>query len=276
MIDSLLADKIGVNAVGHLFSSITAGIYDTKISDSIAYTKARYVIGNFRFNGDISLGGQKLTEMLQYSDAILGMNSIQRINWLFNFSDNTVTLSTDRIKIPALPDDKILTLDFYLGSDSATYKDITIDGQSFQDVFFDTGYDAFIFINEKKQGIDIILSESDYIAYRSNLKFLSIGLDIKDRKYILTDSFQINDFTIPSLIGMKADLGISKTVITANFVQRFRMMYVDSKNKKIQLYVSPSDSARYQRKDIQDFIREMSPHVQGNDTIDVNLSKFNL
>jgi len=274
--DSLLADKLGVNAVGNWIGPLLTGIDQTKIADSTAYAKVKYVIGNFRFSGDISLGGQKLAKMLPNNGTILGMNTIKQVYWLFDFADNTVTISKDKIAIPALTDDKILTLDFYLNSDSITYTDVTIDGQSFQNILFDTGYRTALFASDKKRDIDIIFSESDYIAYTSNLKFSAIEMKIDGKSHIFTDSMQINNCTMRSLIALKAYKGVTQTVITANFIHRFRMMYIDSKNRKIQFYVSPSDSARYQRKDIQDFIREMHKDFQDNGQRNVNLSQFGL
>ena len=280
LIDSALANKIGLDIDGNLFVTIPK-IDGTVHQDSIGYAKVRYSIGNSNLkSGLMYFFAQNKAyldnELLINIGAVLGMDIIHQNNWLFNFTNKTATFSKDKIDIPVLPDDKILILDFYPkpGSGIANM-DITIDGQSFQNVLFDTGCEKTLIFSDIKQSIDIIFSEQDYIAYASKLKFSSIGIDIYGQRFILSDSIQINDCTMQGVFAYENKEHV-RTMITANFVRRFRMMYIDSKNKKIQLYVSPSDSARYQRKDIPDFIREMSPHIQGNDTINVDLSKINL
>jgi len=74
----------------------------------------------------------------------------------------------------------------------------------------------------------------------------------------IIDSMQINDFTMQGLLFSEKTDYIN-SYITASFIRRFRMMYFDSTNKKIQLYVSPADSARNYRRDLQNFCRTLLP-----------------
>ena len=56
------------------------------------------------------------------------------------------------------------------------------------------------------------------------------------------------------------------------------MMYIDSSNKKIQLFVSPSDSLRSHRKDLQNFMRALVPLLKENDgeSIEIPQDLFDL
>jgi len=279
VVNSVLAQKIGLS-VDSAYSAEISNIYGPVRKDSIAFAKKKYSIGELSINGLLALNGYKGLyfndiEFLQRIGAIMGMETIHQFNWLFNFADNTVTISKDKIEIPVLQDDKILTFDYYSEPDMIAHIAIKIDGQNFQNILFDTGFDASIFFSRKKQNVDIIFSESDFAAY-TNKAIPAIGMDTNNGKAVLIDSIQINNFTMHSLVAAKKPEIGAKTIITANFVRRFRMMYFDSMNKKIQLYVSTSDSARYERKDIQDLIRTTLPHVAGGDTIDVDLSRFNM
>jgi len=204
------------------------------------------------------------------------MNIIQQFNWLFDFADNTATFSKGKIKIPALPDDKILTLDFYTTPNLNTNMNITLNGQSFQNVSFDTGFETFYYFFGKQQSIDIIFTEPDFTAYRGIPGF-TLGIDTDTGTVAFIDSIQINDFTMHSVVATLSPKVVTNTIITANFIRRFRMMYFDSMNKRIQLYVSPSDSVRHQRKDIDRIIREFLPRVQklsNGDTLEIQTSEI--
>jgi len=274
LIDSF-ASKTGLNTDKKTFITLQTA-NSTKISDSVGCAKLNYSIDNFHSKGIFYVLGREQAKIINKvgAEAILGMDKIKQFNWLFNFADSMITFSKDKIELPALPDDKILTLDFYTKPGGGTNMNITLDGQCFQDILFDTGFETFFSFFGKEQSIDIIFNEPDFTAYRIKQGAV-IGMDTDTGLVSLIDSIQINDFKMHSIVATKNPKVVTNTIITANFVRRFRMMYFDSKNRKIQLYVSPSDSARYERKDIQEFIKTYLPRIQENngDTVEIKTSE---
>ena len=256
VIDSTLAQKIGLNADRVRFMTISR-FTEAVRSDSIAFTYNQFSIGNLKTSGIFALNGYKGlfiddVELMQSVGAIIGRETIRHYNWLFNFADNTVSISKGKIRIPALSDDQILTFTFDYNENMKV--SMEVDGITIQNVTFDTGFghtsvEAF----EKTITLDIIFSKSDFEAYKNKLQS-SVSIYSKGREFVMIDSMQINDFKIHGIVAYE-DKEFARTLITANFIRSFRMMYIDSKNKKIQLYISSSDSARYQRKHIQDYIR---------------------
>jgi len=266
IIDFGLAQKIGLSIDEKIFLTISR--FTKTWSDSISFSKKIAYIGNLKLNTTFALNGYNGLciddiELMQRVGAIMGIETIQHFNWLFNFSDNNVTISKGKIKISSFPDDQMLNLDFFYES-GITNVDLIIDGVSIQNIAFDTGYEKSIipFFKEREL-IDIVFSKSDIETLASNNKHPNLGFSSELGKVFVIDSVQINDFTMQGLFALEHN-EINQTLITSNFVRRFRMMYFDSKNKKIQLYVSPSDSARHHRRNLQNFSRALLQHFEEN------------
>ena len=258
VIDSGLAERIGL-CVDETHFDILREPNGHERCDSFGFSNKIYSIGNFKIKGFFLLNGVKgqwvKTELMQKVGAILGMEIIQHLNLLFDFENNTVTISKDQIQIPALADDQILNLDFFCEIGSGTSVDIEIDGEKIENVLFDTGYEHTFRSFEKNKSMDIIFSKSDYEVY-SRVPHVSFILTKNDESAYIFDTIKINNFTMQGLFALEHNDYV-QTIITANFVRRFRMMYYDSMNKKIQLYVSPSDSVRHHKKDMQNIYRSL-------------------
>jgi len=267
VIDSGLSRKIGLSADGtHFFEKIKR-FTETVRSDSVAFTESKFSVGSLKTTGIFLLNGYKGLllddiELMQRTGAIMGMETIRNFNWLFNFADNTVTISKGKIKIPALQDDRILTLDFY--DEGITCMNITIDGITIQNVSFDTGHGGAVMLFEKKKNVDIFFSKRDSDTLLANNKHPVLGLSSGSvGETFIIDTMQINDFTMQGLFAFMPN-DYDKAYITANFIRRFRIMYFDSTNKKIHLHVSPSDSTRHHRRDLQNFSRALLKHFEEN------------
>jgi len=270
VIDSGLAQKIGLNDDGTFFSNITF-TNGTKRSDSIAYVKKRIGIGNFKLNSNLVLNGHKGlfardTAHMQKVGAIMGMEIIQQYKWLFNFADNTVSFSSNEVTIPALPDGEILTFEMDTVSKRNRIMNLTIGGVTIQDVVFDTGSDFILDLWDRKKNVDIIFSKPDFEIYSGKPR-PSTTMHFGENAAYLTDSILINGFTMQGFLAF-VNPEYEQTRITANFVRRFRMMYFDSTNRKIELYVSPSDSIRHHRRDLQNFLRETFLIKSGEGSMD--------
>ena len=278
VIDSAYAKKNGLNADGTSLTTISQ-IDGTIREDSLSFSRKKISIGKMRTTGIFFLNQYKglAIDNIDKTGAIMGMDIGRKYNWLFNFDDNTVTISKNRISIPALPDDQIFILDYYYSEYGITQMNLTIGEAIIQDVVFDTGYSGSWDVWYKAKKIDIVFSESDFdIVRRSLVKnlrhysvmdFSAMGLG----RSLIIDSLQINDLTMPGIFAIASKEKL-KSLITVHFVRRFRMMYYDSMNQKIELYVSPSDSARHQRKDLQNFVRKSNQlYVEHNGVVSENI-----
>ena len=137
---------------------------------------------------------------------------------------------------------------------------LTIGGETVQNVEFDSGYwGATIQYFGREDKFDIIFSKQDFDSIAAKRRDYNVCLHICVGEAYIIDSLQINDFTMQGLIALKHN-DYDQSYITVNFIRRFRMMYFDSTNRKIQLYVSPSDSARHHRRDLQNFRRALLKH----------------
>jgi len=266
VIDSALAEKIGLTVFEkkYIKTTFTEGV---AVFDSVGYTSINYAIGNIHSKQTVLLFGQEKSEKISSVDfdATLGMDIIKQFNWLFDFSKGRAIISKSKIDFQTLPDDKILTFDFYYtNSSDNTRMNLSIDGQLFHNALFDTGYRKYFLLSEKSKGIDIKFSEQGLATY-SNKPMPAFWINTTDeRKAIFIDSMIINGYTMHSMLALDSKDDRYSMIITANFIHRFRMMYIDSKNKKIQLYVSPSDSARHHRRDLQNFSRALKRHSEEN------------
>ena len=248
VIDSVLAQKIELN-----YDKQTSSFFNSK----------KYSIGTMKIDDAFHVNGYKGNfytdvETMQNVGAMMGMETICQFNWLFDFSDNTVTISNDKLMVPVLFDDQALTLDYSIES-GQTCMNLTMFGRTMKNVIFATNAHKEIHVSNKFKNIDIMFSKSDFelfekkqpdsIALDSSKTLFIEGLETNNGHVFFFDSLKINDYTLQGLLAYRSKEG-DQTVITANFVRRFRMMYIDSSNKKIHLYVSPSDSARHHRKEI--------------------------
>lgn len=251
------------------------------------FTRQKISIGSLKAKGEFVLNGYNgivsdNIELMQMVGAMMGMEIIGRFNWLINFNDNTAIISTGTINIPTLPDDQILTIEYYPESKVA-FCDLTMFGRTYRNVLFDTGYIAIFDMWEKRKYIDIILSKSDFDtlagvpAEKNSLmkdsiegdKISVVGIENSDwGRALVIDSMQINDYMMQGMLVLDKKESVFQTIITVHFIRRFRMMYIDSENKKIQLYVSPSDSTRHHRRDLQDYSRSTLQHIKNNETND--------
>ena len=267
-IDSVYAKKIGLYADGTSLAKIS-NMYRT-VEDSVSFARKNISIGQIRTTGIFFLDQYKGLAIENNPGAIMGMDIGRQYNWLFNFDDNTATLSKNRITIPILPDDQIFTLNFYYNDEFGnTQMNLTMDDVIIQNVVFDTGYSDSWDVWDKEKKIDIVFSESDFEIVRSSLvknlrcynsmDFSAMGLG----RSLIIDSLKIDDLIIPGIFAIERKEK-ARSAITIHFVRRFRMMYYDSMNKKIELYVSHADSVRYQRIDLQNFVRTIIQHYNEN------------
>ncbi|NDV45733.1 hypothetical protein D0T49_01540 [Paludibacter sp. 221] len=240
--------------------------------DSVAISKIDYSIGNLKLNNFMLLDGYKrYMHPKRYAAGILGGDVINQYNWLFYFDNDFVKISRRTLKINKLKNDRILSLNFKL-LDLKTYVDLNVGGISIDNVMFDAGYKYYIdtalpgSLTEKLSGVDIILSDSVFTNLTNNLTSSGYVVHFNETyKGIILDSIQINDFTMHSVFAATIpdnENYASRTYITSNFVRRFRMMYYDSENKKIDLYVSPADSLVYNRKNIQELLQYIKQNPQ--------------
>ena len=268
-IDFGLAQKIGISVDTTAFSKIT--LINKIRYDTLAFAKKDISIGKMNLNGIFALNGYKglvhyNNELIPRLGAVMGMGLIQQFNWLFNFDENTATLSKDRITIPTLPDDQILTLDYSNCESGITCIDLIVNGMTIQNVHFDTGLNCSIDIWNKVKSADIVFTKPDFETLTNDFRGKQQGavcFDISDNeKASIIDSLKINNFTMQGILVLEEKDNF-QTLITIHFVRRFRMMYFDSKNSQIHLYVSPADSTRHNRRDLQNFSRALLPFLTG-------------
>ena len=268
LIDFGLAQEMELSDNG-TFSKNISGFSKKIRYDSVAYAFNEISIGNLNTKDTLLLNQYKglFLDSIGLKNGIgatLGMKTIKNFNWLFNFEENTVTVSKRKITPPTISDDQILTLDFFYSKAGSTYMNLSIGGVTLQNVVFDTGYGEipFQFAGGREKKIDLAFSNADCELFLSNHKQTYIAIpsnNLEGARAIILDSMLINDFTMQGILALERN-DYDQTYITANFVRRFRMMYFDSTNRKIELYVSPSDSMRHHRRDIQMFIRALSQH----------------
>ena len=271
IIDSGLNEKIGLTKEA-IINLEMKEVFGTVRNDSAAYAYKTCAIGNLNVTTPFFLNGYeglffKSSFNEDMKESLVGLSLMLNFNWLFNFANSTVTASYTNVKIliPDLPDDKILTLDFYTESD-LTLIDVTMDGMTFKDVLFDTGCEHNALFAEKSKSMDILFSKSDFEELiRNNPELPSLGIQPKTGETLfIIDSLQINDCTMQGILAQECKDDV-QTIFTAQFVRRFRMMHYDSANRKIQLYVSPSDSARHHRRDLQNLLRAMLQYRPSNE-----------
>lgn len=180
-------------------------------------------------------------------DGVLGIEDIQKFNWLFNFKDKTVTLSKSSIPLPLSSDDQVLNLNFNKEKKDITYVDIGFNDTVEHVFLFDTGYSNPFHItyeenSQSKMNGDFVLTPAfkEYIN-----KYLPNCISLADN-ILLIDSLKINNYQLSHLSSLRDDkIILTDNVITNNFLRRFRLMYYDSTNKKISLYASPQDATIY-------------------------------
>ena len=279
-IDSVLAQEIGFSTTAK--DLIRKARLLPESADSMALDAVRISIGNFKRRGVFFLNGYNgsfyvNSRRMQDVGAIIGMDFIKHYNWLFNFADSTVTISKDVIPVSAVPDDQILTLDYYLNNSACM--DITMNGVTLNNVVFDTGYEVtHIELYNKSTSVDLIFSKSDFEVLSSNMKANTFTIYSDGRGVSFHDTIQINDFKMQGLLAL-VNNDNAHTRILPNFFRRFRMMYFDSTNKQVQLYASPSDSVRNHRRDLQNVIRtqiQISKENMGDDLNEVLATLFDL
>jgi len=262
LIDSVLAQKMGLNTDSTVFCKITR--HASFMYDTISFAHQNISIGNLKTNGIFAVKefkGLSLEDIqLKHGiEAVLGMEIIGQFNWLFNFSDKTVTVSEDKIKTPTFLDDQILTF-AWNGKSGITCVDLTLDDITIQNVIFDTGYGVCpIQFFDRNEKIDIVFSKTDIEAFniKRNKQNVSVTIPIEEGKVIIFDSLKINNFTMKGIFALEQK-DYYQTIITASFIRRFRSMYFDSQNKKIHLFASLSDSTRNQKKELQFFCRAIN------------------
>jgi len=268
-IDSAFAQKIGFNIkINDFFAKFR---HTPKSQDSIASDFFWMSIENLKTAGVFILNGYKgkyyadSVYMQNVGGAVMGMEFIKDYNWLFNFADTTVTISNGQITIPALPDDQILSLNYYTHG-GLTCVDLHFGDDTIRNVEFNTGLMKTVNFGSKKKYCDIIFSTSDLETLDSTprnihkLEFYSNG-----NRTILIESLQINKIEMQGLLAYENPEYV-QTTITSCFIRRFRMMYFDSTNKQIQLYVSPADSTRHHRRDLQNFQQAWRKHLEESGT----------
>lgn len=265
-----LALKTGLSAEWTSFWKISR--FSEKVRyDTIAFTNKEISIGMLKTNAIFAIEGYKGyliddNDYKQLNFTIIGMDIIDRFYWLFNFEDNTLTISNKGITIHKLQDDQILTLSYHSDSKS-TSMDINIDGELLQNVEFDTGFSVPFEALKKTKNIDIVFSKSDFEALTSkNYDLKAIYMPTNFGRAFIIDSMQLNDITMQGILAFEHN-DFSQTFISVDFIRRFRMMYIDSKNKKIHLYISPSDTTRHNRRDLQIFRRAVQNYDE--DTSDL-------
>ena len=167
VMDSVLTEKIGLTKEGIVNVEMWE-LFGTVRNDSVAYVNKTCAISNLNITTSFLLSGYeglflKTSDNKDIKESLVGLYLMLNFNWLFNFADSTVTVSyaNEKIPIPALPDDKILTLDFHAESNS-THIDVTMDGITFKNVIFDTGCEHSYLIAEKSKSMDIVFSKSDF------------------------------------------------------------------------------------------------------------------
>jgi len=268
VIDSALAQNIGLKkSDGTVFLEIKR-FFETR-ADSIDYVIKNFSFENLKTTGIFLLNGYKGffledTLLMKKVGAIMGMETIKNFNWLFNFPESSVNISKGKIKIPALKDDQILTVEYHDSVLTPLRVNLTIEGIKIQNILFDTGFGrSSIQSFGKYKQIDIFFSQSDFEVLTANDKKEKIIFPSEMGDLYIIDSMQINDFTMQGMLVIVHN-NYDETYVTASFFRRFRMMYFDSMNKKIQLYVSPSDSARHHRRDLQNFRRALLQHSEDN------------
>ena len=277
LISCELAQKMGLRAEWTEFWEISR--YTEKVwYDTIAFTKKNISIGSLKTNGVFALEGYKgyLIDDIEYKQKVLtiiGKEIIDRFHWLFNFADNTLTISSKGIATLVMRDDQILTLG-YNSDDTSICMDITIDGVLLKNVEFDTGFSKSIEVLEKAKNFDIFFSKSDFetlTSKNSNLEAVYMPNDL-GKAYII-DSLQINDITMQGVLAF-VQSDFTQTYITADFVRRFRMMYFDSTNRKIHLYTSPSDSIRHHRRELQIFRRAVQNYDEDTSNLPSTITEL--
>ena len=275
-IDSVLAQKVGFNTLAMDLVKKMKSL--PQISDSIALDAKMVSIGDFSKRVAFQLNGYKgfyhiNAEYMRNAGVIMGMDFIKDYNWLFNFADTTVTISKGQIPIPALPDDQILSLNYHTKRGFASV-DLLIGDDTIRNVAFNTGLIYPTDIVGKKKYCDIVFSTADCEAIENKPNIINNDtIKSKPRnttklvihnngiRTIFIDSIQVNQLEIQGLLAYE-NPDFVQTNMTSTFISRFRMMYFDSTNRQIQLYVSPSDSTRHHRRDLQEFIYAITKHFE--------------
>ena len=267
LIDSVLAEKLGLTAHDKVIKTIERFTETDATTDSIAYTNVKCSLGNLRTSGVFYINNNNFIH-IQECGPIIGMEIINRFNWLFNFEDNTVTISKGEIKIQKLPDDQILTIDYFCDKFGITSMNLTIDNVIIQNVIFDTGFGRKnVKLLNKSKNLDIVFSKNYLNTLASLNKHPTLCIPSVIGNMFILDSMQINGFTMQGVLALNHN-DFTESIITAHFIRRFRLMYYDSTNRKIQLYVSPSDSVLHNRRDLQLFYRSFFRFNEENKSID--------
>lgn len=232
------------------------------------YSNTRLSIGGIPFNSTVAADRHNRVMVRDFHyddfDGVLGIKDIQKFNWLFNFKEKTVTVSTNAIKLPLLSDDQLLNLDFSKEKKDITYVDVSFNDSTKHTFLFDTGYTILFNITDKKLGTSAM--NGDFALTPSLKEYLNKHIpnciSITDN-ILLIDSLKINNYQLSHLSSRRFDESIlTENVITNKFLQRFRLMYYDSTNKRISLYVSPEDVTVYRGDNEKKIIDLIINHVK--------------
>lgn len=214
------------------------------------YSNIRLSIGGIPFISTVAADNYN-RQMIKYTDydefdGILGVKDIQKFNWLFNFEQETVTLSVKPISFQTASDDQVLNLDFSKKKKVITYVNLALNDSVEHTFLFDTGCLNTIKTNiKKKQHSEL---NGDFMLLPPLKEYIKKRIPncISIDNLLLIDSLKINNVQLSHLSSQRSDsIILADNLITNEFLRRFRLMYYDSTNRRICLYVSPQDTTVY-------------------------------
>ncbi|NDV59266.1 hypothetical protein D0T85_14265 [Bacteroides sp. 519] len=207
--------------------------YDLNINEELLLKKQLFMLNGYK---DDYLN-------LSVDSNFIGMNVIDKFDWLFDMNNNVATVyKKGSRELLSLGKEKII---FKKKIDkNAFFCDITINDSITQEFLFDTGFGKRnSYIGDYKITTDVILSDSLYNYLNYNIPDC-INVEVEECDSIglqLIQSLKIEQTDFQNLSAIRSKENRSNgNIFTLGFIRRFDKMYYDSKKDEVLLFKNDS------------------------------------
>ena len=253
-IDYVAAKKLGIVPVDSTFHTIYTVTYSHQ--DTVYWGLADLQIGDIKIKNKIVLDRYKtspLRDAFNYEDCdgILGVDIIQKFNWLFDFKNKTVCLSNKVIDNPLIAEMPTLSLDIVDNERDVTYVGLLLNNAIKESFLFDTGYDNSIKIGD--YNLDGAFCFSDTLFNILAKRFPNnLMINVTDTSSaLLMEKLEVNEMKFSYISATYNSRLLHPNAVTVQLLHQFQFMYYDKINKKINFYYPQPDSNVKSREEIQ-------------------------
>lgn len=240
IIDYNLAKKIGIEPIDSSFHTITTNTY--RKQDTIYWGMVDLQIGDIELKNKITLDGYKsflLNDSLSYDkcDGILGVDVLEKYNWLFDFETKKLCISNRAIKDSLMTETLQMSLDIVGEKGTITTVELLLNDSLKEEFLFDTGYPDIVNIGDYH--LHGIFEFSDSLSYILNKHFpnnLTISL-VDNVSLMLMKDLQVNNMPFSYISATHKNYTLQPNRVNVHLLSLFRLMYYDKINRKINFYL---------------------------------------